>query len=152
MENSIIKQITDRLEALIDGSSLFLVDMKIKPTNNIKIYLDGDTGVTIDAVSKINRSLYKQLEESEMFPDGDFSLEVSSAGIDEPLKFFRQYVKNIGRKVEVTLQDDQVRNGVLTAATETEITLEETIGKKKEVTSTAIPFSDIKKTVVQISF
>ncbi len=152
MENSIIKQITDRLEALIDGSSLFLVDMKIKPTNNIKIYLDGDTGVTIDAVSKINRSLYKQLEESEMFPDGDFSLEVSSAGIDEPLKFFRQYVKNIGRKVEVTLQDDQVRNGVLTAATETEITLEETIGKKKEVTSTAIPFSDIKKTVVQVSF
>lgn len=152
MENSIIKQITDRLEALIDGSSLFLVDMKIKPTNNIKIYLDGDTGVTIDAVSKINRSLYKQLEESEMFPDGDFSLEVSSAGIDEPLKFFRQYVKNIGRKVEVTLQDDQVRNGVLTAATETEITLEETVGKKKEVTSTAIPFSDIKKTVVQISF
>lgn len=152
MENSIIKQITDRLEALIDGSSLFLVDLKIKPTNNIKIYLDGDTGVTIDAVSKINRSLYKQLEESEMFPDGDFSLEVSSAGIDEPLKFFRQYVKNIGRKVEVTLQDDQVRNGVLTAATEAEITLEETIGKKKEVTSTAIPFGDIKKTVVQISF
>lgn len=152
MENSIIKQITDRLEALIDGSSLFLVDIKIKPTNNIKIYLDGDTGVTIDAVSKINRSLYKQLEESEMFPEGDFSLEVSSAGIDEPLKFFRQYVKNIGRKVEITLQDDQVRTGVLTAATEAEITLEETLGKKKEVTSTVIPFGDIKKTVVQISF
>lgn len=152
MEHSIIKQITDRLEALIEGSSLFLVDMKIKPTNNIKIYLDGDTGVTIDAVSKINRTLYKQLEESEMFPDGDFSLEVSSAGIDEPLKFFRQYVKNIGRKVEVTLQDDQVRTGVLAAATEAEITLEETVGRKKEVTSSAIPFSDIKKTVVQISF
>ncbi len=152
MENSIIKQVTDRLEALIEGSSLFLVDIKIKPTNNIKIYLDGDTGVTIDAVSKLNRALYKQLEESEMFPDGDFSLEVSSAGIDEPLKFFRQYVKNIGRKVEVTLQDDQVHTGVLKEATEAEITLEETAGKKKEVVSTLIPFSNIKKTVVQISF
>ena len=153
MENSVIKQVTDRLEALIEGSSLFLVDIKIKPTNNIKVYLDGDTGVTIDAVSKLNKALYKQLEESEMFPDGDFSLEVSSAGIDEPLKFFRQYVKNIGRKVEVTLQEeDQVHMGVLKEATEEEITLEETTGKKKEVVTTVIPFSNIKKTVVQISF
>lgn len=152
MENSVIQQLTERLEALIEGSSLFLVDIKIKPTNNIKIYLDGDTGVTIDAVSKLNKALYKQLEESEMFPDGDFSLEVSSAGIDEPLKFFRQYVKNIGRKVEVTLQEDQVHTGVLKEATEEAITLEETAGKKKEVVTTVIPFSNIKKTVVQISF
>lgn len=152
MENSIIGQITEKLEALIEGSSLFLVDLKIKPTNNIKIYLDGDTGVTIDAVSKLNRSLYKQLEESEMFPDGDFSLEVSSAGVDEPLKFLRQYTKNLGRKVEITLNDGAVKEGVLKAATETEVTIDEPAGKKKETKETVIPFDNIKKTVVQISF
>jgi ribosome maturation factor RimP len=153
MENSIIQQVTEKLEALIEGSALFLVDLKIKPTNNIKIFLDGDNGVTIDAVSKINRSLYKQLEESEMFPDGDFSLEVSSAGIDEPLKFLRQYKKNVGRKVEVTLlEEGKVVEGVLKEAGEDEITIEETVGKKKEKKDTVIPFNSIKKTVVQISF
>ena len=130
----------------------FLVDIKIKPTNNIKVFLDGDTGITIDAVSKVNRALYTQLEESGLFPEGDFSLEVSSPGVDEPLKFFRQYRKNIGRKVEVTLNDDQVHTGVLKAAEEEEITLEELSGKKKEKKEIVIPFNNIKKTVVQISF
>jgi len=149
---SIIKLVTEKTEGLIEGSALFLVDVKIKPTNNIKVFLDGDAGITIDAVSKINRALYAQLEESGLFPEGDFSLEVSSPGVDEPLKFFRQYRKNIGRKVEVTLNDDQVHNGVLKEATETEVTLEEMIGKKKEKKEVVIPFDNIKKTIVQISF
>lgn len=152
MENSIIDQVRERLEALIEGSALFLVDLKIKPTNNIKVFLDGDNGVTIDAVSKINRTLYKQLEESEMFPDGDFSLEVSSAGVDEPLKFLRQYKKNIGRKVEIQMLEGNTIEGMLKEATEEEVTIEESIGKKKEKKETVIPVSNIKKTVVQISF
>lgn len=153
MENSIIQQVQEKLEALIGDSSLFLVDLKIKPTNNIKIFLDGDNGVTIESVSKINRSLYKQLEESELFPEGDFSLEVSSAGIDEPLKFLRQYKKNVGRKVEITLlEEGKILEGVLKEANEQEVTIEETVGKKKEKVETVIPFDHIKKTVVQISF
>jgi ribosome maturation factor RimP len=153
MENSIINQITEKLESLIEGSTLFLVEIKVKPTNNIKIFLDGDNGVTIEAVSKINRALYKYMEETELFPNGDFSLEVSSPGVDEPLKFLRQYKKNIGRKVEVTLNEgEQPIEGTLKEATETEVTIEEVIGKKKETKETVIPFNNIKKTVVQISF
>lgn len=151
MENSIVKQLTEKIEALITDSALFLVELTVSPANNIKIFIDGDTGVTIEAVSKINRALYRQLEEEE-FLNGDFSLEVSSAGVDEPLKFLRQYNKNVGRKVEVTLNEGEPVEGVLKAATEAEITLEETIGKKKETKETVIPFSNIKKTVVQISF
>jgi ribosome maturation factor RimP len=153
MENSIINQVTAKLESLIEGSTLFLVDIKIKPTNNFKIFLDGDSGVTIEAVSKLNRALYKYMEESELFPDGDFSLEVSSPGVDEPLKFLRQYKKNLGRKVEITLNEgEQPVEGKLIEATEEEVTIEEVIGKKKETKQTVIPFSNIKKTVVQISF
>lgn len=152
MENSIINQVTAKLESLIEGSTLFLVDIKIKPTNNFKVFLDGDSGVTIEAVSKINRALYKYMEESELFPDGDFSLEVSSPGVDEPLKFLRQYKKNLGRKVEITLNEGDPVEGKLIEATEEEVTIEEVIGKKKETKQTAIPFSNIKKTVVQISF
>lgn len=151
MEKSIVDQITEKVEALIADSALFLVEVKNSASNNIKIYLDGDAGVTIEAVSKINRALYRQLEEEE-FLNGDFSLEVSSAGVDEPLRFLRQYIKNIGRKVEITLNEGEPIEGELKVATEAEITIEETIGKKKEKKETIIPFSNIKKTVVQISF
>lgn len=151
MEKSIVQTLTEKVEALITDSTLFLVELTVSPANNIKIFIDGDAGVTIEAVSKINRALYRQLEEEE-FLNGDFSLEVSSPGVDEPLKFLRQYNKNVGRKVEVTLNEGEPVEGKLMAATEAEITIEETIGKKKEIKETVIPFSNIKKTVVQISF
>jgi ribosome maturation factor RimP len=133
---------------------IFLVEMKVKPINNFKIYLDADTGLGIEKCIKINRALYKQLEEMGIYPEGDFSLEVSSPGIEEPLKLLRQYVKNIGRAAEVTLQDDTTKEGTLLAATEDEIEIEFTEGKGKKALTTrlSIPFADIKQTVVQIKF
>ena len=53
---------------------IFLVDIKIKPTNNIKIFLDADSGLGIEKCIKINRALYKIMEEMAIYPDGDFSL------------------------------------------------------------------------------
>src|SRR4030088_3520730 len=91
-------------EILVEEPVYFLVDLRIKPTNNVKVFLDGDEGITIEKCVQVNRKLYKKLEESALFPGGDFSLEVSSAGLDEPLKSLRQYKKNIGRKVEIQLQ------------------------------------------------
>ena len=84
----------------------FLVEVRIKPTNNVKIFIDADEGVILSDLIEYNRKLYKQLEESGIFPNGDFSLEVSSPGLDEPLKLFRQYKKNIGRFVDITLKDN----------------------------------------------
>ena len=133
---------------------IFFVDMKVKPTNNIKIFLDADSGLGIEKCIKINRRLYRQVEEMGFYPEGDFSLEVSSPGIDEPLKMLRQYVKNIGRNVEVTLNDDTIKEGVLLEATEEQIVIESTEGKNKKTVTTKIPvmFTDIKQTVVQIKF
>ncbi len=133
---------------------IFFVDMKVKPTNNIKIFLDADSGLGIEKCIRINRRLYKQVEEMGFYPEGDFSLEVSSPGIDEPLKLLRQYVKNIGRSVEVTMNDDSIKEGVLLEATEESIVIETTEGKNKKAVTTQIPvlFADIKQTVVQIKF
>ncbi len=133
---------------------IFFVDMKVKPTNNIKIFLDADSGLGIEKCIKINRRLYKQVEEMGFYPEGDFSLEVSSPGIDEPLKMLRQYVKNIGRNVEVTLNDDSIKEGVLLEATEEKIVLEHIEGKNKKAVTMQISvlFTDIKQTVVQIKF
>lgn len=133
---------------------VFLVSIKIKPTNNFKIYIDADGGLPLEKCIKINRSLYKQMEEMGLYPDGDFSLEVSSPGIDEPLKLIRQYIKNIGRFVEVTKLDDTKLEGKLLAANEEQITIEITEGKGKKLTiiQLKLPISDIKLTKVQIKF
>ena len=100
-----------RIEALIERliaetKEVFLVSVRIKPTNNIKVFLDADNGLSIEKCTKINRAMYRVIEEEGWYPDGNFSLEVSSPGVDEPLKLLRQYKKNIGRKVEVNASED----------------------------------------------
>ena len=133
---------------------IFLIDIKIKPTNNFKIFLDADGGLGIEKCIRINRALYRQMEEMGLYPEGDFSLEVSSPGIGEPLKKFRQYVKNIGRDVEVISNEEVKTTGKLLAATEEQITVETTEGKGKKavVQAVEIPFSAIKQTKVLIKF
>jgi ribosome maturation factor RimP len=141
-------------EILAEEPAIFVVSMLIKPTNNIKIFIDGDEGVKIEKCVRINRKMYTAIEESAMYPDGDFSLEVSSPGVDEPLKLIRQYNKNIGRDVEVTFNDDTKKEGKLISVTEADIIIEHTEGKgKKAVTQQlVIPFDNIKTTIVQVKF
>ena len=65
----VIEKYVDRvLEA---EPEYFRVNVKIKPTNNVKVFIDGDNGVTIEKCVRFNRSLYKIMEESTLFPDGD---------------------------------------------------------------------------------
>ncbi len=139
---------------LADEPDFFLVSLRIKPTNNIKAFLDGDAGLPIEKCVYFNRKLYKLIEEKGLFPEGDFSLEVSSPGVDEPLQLLRQYKKNIGRNIEVVFKDETKKIGKLIEVADADILLEETSGKgKKAVTQqTIIPFENIKTTIVQIQF
>jgi ribosome maturation factor RimP len=150
-----IKALEDKVEALISSEpGFFLVEVKIKPTNNVKVFIDADAGISIDKLVQLNRKLYRDIEENTFFGTADFSLEVSSPGLDEPLKMFRQYQKNIGREIEVLLQDGVKKEGKLITVTEQEITLEEERGKnkKKEIIQHIIPFNQIKTTKIQIKF
>jgi len=141
------------IELLAEMPGYFLVDVSIKPTNNIKAYIDADQGAAIDQLSKINRALYKWIEEN-LFPNGDFSIEVSSPGLDEPLKLERQYLKNIGRFVEVLMKNGIKKEGKLLSASENEIVVEEQKGhgKKRELIEHTILKQEIKTTKVQIKF
>jgi ribosome maturation factor RimP len=132
----------------------FLVEVRIKPTNNIKVFIDADEGINLAVLIEYNRKLYKLIEESTLYPDGNFSLEVSSPGLDEPLKMHRQYQKNIGRFVDVLLNDTGKKEGKLIEATEDGIIIEYETGKgkKKEVKQETILFSDIKQTKIQVKF
>jgi ribosome maturation factor RimP len=141
-------------QLLSESEDVFLVSVRIKPTNNIKVFLDADTGLSIDKCVKINRQMYRTIEENAWYPDGNFSLEVSSAGVEEPLKMLRQYKKNIGRNVEVILNDDSTFEGKLLEANENLVQLELIEGKNKKAVTVVkdIPFDQIKQTTVLIAF
>lgn len=149
-------KISALLEEIIQDDKLFLVDLYIKPTSNIKVFLDGDEGVTVKAITDINRLLYKKIEEAEIFEPGSYSLEVSSAGLGTPLKLHRQYLKNIGRQVKVTLKEDEDDwVGMLQEVEENHIVISYEEGKRKKdkvVITKEILFENIKETVVQAMF
>jgi ribosome maturation factor RimP len=147
--------------ALEPEPEYFMVELRVKPVHNIQVFLDGDQGITIEKCVRFNRALYKLIEASGLFPEGNFSLEVSSPGLDEPLKLFRQYRKNIGRQVELLLLDGRKIIGRLVETSEDGIIVEEVKPKNGHVSKTAQPgqalnhtylFNHIKTTKVQSVF
>lgn len=147
-----VNQLTESV--LLDFPDIFLIRVFIKPTNNIKVFLDTDEGISIDYCIKVNRALHKKIEEEGLFPEGDFSLEVSSPGIGEPFLLTRQYKKNVGRYLSVRLTNGQQMTGTLIACTEDGIILETRTGKgKKEVVSShTLLFDEIQKAFEEVKF
>jgi ribosome maturation factor RimP len=147
-----VEQLVDQL--LAAEPQYFLVRVHVRPINNISVYVDGDAGVTIEKCVQLNRALYKEIVEQGICKDGEFALEVSSPGVDEPLKLFRQYVKNIGRSLEVKTAEGKAIEGKLLQADEKGIEVEEVKGKgkKQEVIKHYLLFDDIQTAIVKIVF
>ena len=135
----------------------FLIEVNHHPSNKLDVFIDSDSGVTFEKCQKISRYLEAVLDEEGWIGE-KYVLEVSSPGISRPLRLWRQYKKNTGRNIEVTLQDGSKKEGILSEVQEDLILLEETLvekeGKKKIVKQvlTPVAFDKIKKTVVKISF
>ncbi|WP_339812490.1 ribosome maturation factor RimP [uncultured Imperialibacter sp.] len=147
-EESIIK---DWLDEMID-SSLFVVEISLtgpKSYQKLRVFLDGDSGITIEQCAKISRKLAAKLDEEDLIKDA-YQLEVSSAGIDQPLKLLRQYYKNIGRSVKVFKTDGKEEKGKLIAVSEQEIQIE--VKNKKVTEMSTILFQDIHHTKVLVTF
>lgn len=136
----------------------FLIDINYaEKSNKLEVFLDSDTGITFEKCRQISRYLEAHFDENQMLGE-NYTLEVSSPGISRPLKLPRQYQKNIGRNLEVTLRSGTIQAGKLIEVTDFAATLEALVitkegkKKKKEIVQTIIPFEDIKKAIVQISF
>jgi ribosome maturation factor RimP len=152
-------ELTDEIkkvaESRLKDPSHFVVDVITSLRNNPKkllVILDGDKGVTIDDCAELSRSLSEALDETNLV-DGAFVLEVSTPGLDQPLRTKRQYVKNIGRNVKVKTKY-KTEEGKLSAVRETGIELLQQTGsgKKKEEKAIEIAFENIDKTFVLVSF
>ena len=107
-------------EALAENPSLFLIDLTIGGDNSIRVLLDGDQGVTLEACMQVSRKVEHNLDREE----SDVSIEVSSCGVGSPLTIPRQFKKNVTRKLEVTDSQDKQVQGTLVEATDTSFTLQ----------------------------
>ena len=142
--------------ALAERPELFLVDLSINDANKISINLDGDQGVNLQDCIDISRSIENSLDREEQ----DFSLEVASAGVSSPLKFVRQYKKNIGRILKVKTNTSEEIEAKLVTADEEKISLEwqarepKKIGKGKETVQKKVDilYENIKEAIVIVSF
>lgn len=150
-----IKELLEEKFREPEFADCFTVEVVLRAGNRLEVFFDSDSGVTFEKCKRISRYLEAQLDEQAWLGE-KYVLEVSSPGIGRPLAFRRQYPRNIGRKVHVTLQDETVRKGILLDVQEDSITLEEQITegnkKKKTITETVIPFNHIKSTVVKVTF
>lgn len=143
-------------EFLLTREDLFLVDLKISATSDVTVVLDGDNGVTLQDCLDASRAIEFNMDREEH----DFSLQVMSAGLSEPLETPRQFRKNIGREIEVMFADSTKIEGELLSVDDEKIVLKleyrqpKLIGKGKEdvVEEREIPYSEIKKALVVIKF
>ncbi len=135
---------------------LFLIDLKFSAGDDITVILDGDNGVSVQDCLDASRAIEFNMDREEH----DFSLQVMSAGLSEPLSIPRQFHKNIGREIEVLLNDSSEIEGELAKVDEEKITLVLRYRKPKEVgkgkvdveEEKEIPYSDIKKALVVLKF
>ena len=136
---------------------LFIVELMISSSFVIRLELDKTEGnVSIEDCMSVSRNIEHNLDREEV----DFELHVSSAGLDKPLRVHAQYVKNIGRGLDVKLKNKEKTTGTLVAVSEHGIVLERSEkqqieGKKKKelvVITESIAFSDISEARIVITF
>lgn len=150
------KRIQDLVEEKIAGTENYLVEIRVRPGNRISILLDNDNGVSIADCVAVSRHVEHSLDRTIE----DFELEVSSPGLDQPLRMLRQYKKYLGKPVQVLMNDNNKITGTLLEANEEGITVEtrakEKIeGKKSKqlvVKEHRLPFSQVKETKIVITF
>lgn len=145
----IVRQI---FESDAEYADCFLLEVSWKKPR-LMVFFDADSGVTLQKCQKLSRLIESVLEESSG-PQESYILEVSSGGLDRPLKFHRQYLKNIGRYLSIHLMDGREIKGKLLEVNDESLSLELKPLKphpKKEKAILQIFFKDIKTSIVQIS-
>ena len=129
-----VTEIIDALSGEIVARGLYIVDVSISKDNDIEVIIEKEEGIVeLDdcvGVSRFFETCFDREKE-------DYSLTVSSAGLDQPFKVLKQYLKAVGTKVEAQIKGGRKMVAVLEAADEESITLKysvkETVeGKKKK--------------------
>ena len=144
------------VERAIEGTDIFIVDIRVSADNNIVVELDSPESLDIDTCAAVSRAIEKDFDRDAE----DYELEVGSAGLTAPFRVRGQYLKNVGNDIEVLTRDGRKLQGVLTAVDDDTFTFEYPVkvkepGAKRPVTrmqSETMPMADAKMVRYLISF
>lgn len=151
-ENHIRSLVAEKIE----GTDYYILDVEIKSGNNIRVELESMGPVAISDCVDISRQIEHNLDRDEE----DFALQVSSPGIDKPLRDYRQFIKNRGRMLKIKLSEGKEIQGELKSADENGIVLlskrkERVPGKKKKrliEEELDLTYPEIKQAKIKIQF
>lgn len=154
-KEKVIALVEERMNELNNG--LYIVELTISSANSIHVEIDKIVGgVTVTDCVSVSRNVEHNLDRDEE----DFELHVSSAGLDKPLRHINQYIKNIGRRVEIVRKDGEKLEGEIIKITDDTMIIKDQVSKqlenkKKKVLVeevTEVHFSDVKESKIVISF
>ena len=157
LSESVENKIREIVDEIVPEAFLVEIEIHRSKVSVLRIILDTPEGVGLQQCTSVSRKVSRMLDEGELL-DFRYNLEVTSPGLDRPLKVLKQYEKNVGRKLKVWLSDDSRIKGKLTDVQEEEITLEPEVSKKqlKKDPSLGEPvtikFDNIKEAKVLVSF
>src|SRR4051812_32644635 len=123
--------IEKELTKYFENSDLFLVEVSVLLNNKIQIFADGKVNITIDQCAAISRYIENYLETNGLVGE-KYTLEVSSPGLDQPLKIKQQFDKQKGKMVDVVLKNGNKITGTLEDFDEEKIAVVELIKQKNK--------------------
>jgi ribosome maturation factor RimP len=148
-------EIKEIVSSKLEGTDCFIVDIKVRP-GKITVLLDKPSGIRVEECAEVNRYLISKLDGKGVLEK--CGIEVSSPGMDEPLKVLPQYQRRIGKLVGIITKDGLRREGILKSADENEVVIEETVREKNNgkktfhIENRAIPMNEVKETKVVFKF
>lgn len=145
LNNDLITKLV--LEA-IQGTDLFITEVKVKKGNTILVFLDGDNGVSIDSCIQVSRFVEKHLDRDKV----DFELNVSSFGLGRPFVMFRQYKNAEGKMLSIKMKDQSKLKGTLIEAKEQRLLLEIQGNKKNPSVVKEISMDEVEEAKLEVVF
>ena len=103
------EHIVELSEAFLKDSANYLIDVNVRSGNRISIFIENDEHVSIKDCIALSKHIESQLDREQQ----DFELEVSSPGIDSPFRHERQYLKYVGKEIEILMSNGDKFSGEL---------------------------------------
>ena len=108
----LIEDITPIIQPIVEDAGLELVELQYRQESSgwtLRIIMYKKSGVTLDDCTKVSREVSHVLDVEDLIPH-KYNLEVSSPGLDRPLKTQRDFERNVGEKVALIVKDADGRH------------------------------------------
>ena len=146
------KNIYEQIESVVTRNGFFMIDLVLRGERNsrvVEVYIDSETDISAEDCAEISREIDKKMQEENAF-DSDYRLEVSSPGVNRPLKYLKQFPKHIDRKFDISYREGESVKKITGTLKAVEGNTLVFVNNNREEIRTG--FSEIIKAKVLISF